>query len=67
MRDLVNSPLFLARKKLDDLLNIVLARRWQPLYSMVTFSRTPYSKCIADRAWQDKVGGGRAGEWLGKG
>lgn len=55
MRDLVNSPLFLARKKLDDFLNIVLGRRWQPLYSMVTFSRTPYSACIANKGWQDKV------------
>ncbi|KAG0727088.1 Kynurenine 3-monooxygenase [Chionoecetes opilio] len=55
MRDLVNSPLFLLRKKLDDFLSVILPGRWQPLYSMVTFSRRPYSSCIADKAWQDKV------------
>ncbi|XP_063884132.1 kynurenine 3-monooxygenase-like [Scylla paramamosain] len=55
MRDLVNSPFFLLRKKLDDFLSIILPGRWQPLYTMVTFSRRPYSSCIANKTWQDKV------------
>jgi len=55
MRDLVNSWSFLLRKKFDDLLNVFFPRTWMPLYSMVTFSRTPYHQCIARKQWQDRV------------
>jgi kynurenine 3-monooxygenase len=53
MRDLVNSRTFLIRKKFDSLLNTLLPKHWIPLYSMVTFTRIPYKKCLKDRQWQD--------------
>ncbi len=53
MRDLVNSTTFLMRKNLDNFLNALFPRSWIPLYSMVTFTRIPYKKCINDRKWQD--------------
>ncbi|XP_069951362.1 kynurenine 3-monooxygenase-like [Cherax quadricarinatus] len=55
MRSLVNSKLFLLRKKLDDILSRLLPRTWVPLYTMVTFSRERYHVCIANRKWQDKI------------
>ncbi|KAA0201577.1 hypothetical protein HAZT_HAZT003885 [Hyalella azteca] len=55
MRDLVNSRLFLIRKKIDNALNVVFPRSWVPLYTMVTFSREPYHSCILKKRWQDKV------------
>lgn len=55
MRHLVNSPLFLLRKKVDALLNWLLPSKWVPLYGMVTFSRTPYSRVVELRQRQDRV------------
>uniref|UniRef100_A0A1I8IE61 Peptidase S1 domain-containing protein n=1 Tax=Macrostomum lignano TaxID=282301 RepID=A0A1I8IE61_9PLAT len=55
MRQSVNSVTFLLRKKLDNALNWLLPNHWVPLYTMVTFSRTPYSRAITDRRWQDRV------------
>ncbi|XP_064489537.1 kynurenine 3-monooxygenase-like [Ornithodoros turicata] len=55
MRDLVNSPMFLLRKKFDIVLNKLMPNFWIPLYTSVTFSRLRYHKCIENRAWQDKV------------
>ncbi|XP_064091379.1 kynurenine 3-monooxygenase-like [Macrobrachium nipponense] len=57
MRDLVNSRLFLLRKKWDDLLSRLLPGTWVPLYTMVTFSRERYHSCIAKKKWQDDVVG----------
>ncbi|KAF2361735.1 Kynurenine 3-monooxygenase [Trinorchestia longiramus] len=55
MRDLVNSRLFLLRKTVDNLLYSIFPRSWVPLYTMVTFSREPYSSCVHKKQWQDKV------------
>lgn len=55
MRDLVNSRLFLVRKKFDNYVNTLLPNYWIPLYSMVTFSRIPYSKCVQNRRRQDQI------------
>jgi kynurenine 3-monooxygenase len=55
MRDLVARPSFWIRKKLDQLLNLVLGSRWIPLYSTVTFSRMRYHKCVENKEWQDRV------------
>nr|KAG5698095.1 hypothetical protein BaRGS_031785 [Batillaria attramentaria] len=55
MRASVNSPLFLLRKKLDNLLYTLFPRTWVPLYTTVSFTRTRYHQCIANREWQDKV------------
>ncbi|KAG7153483.1 SUMO-activating enzyme subunit 2-like [Homarus americanus] len=55
MRDLVNSKLFLLRKKWDDLLSSLFPRTWTPLYTMVTFTRVRYHLCIANKEWQDRI------------
>ncbi|XP_067941559.1 kynurenine 3-monooxygenase-like isoform X2 [Watersipora subatra] len=55
MRSMVNSKLFLLRRKIDRFLHWLMPRTWIPLYSTVTFSRLPYSQCISNKAWQDKV------------
>ncbi|KAL8585210.1 hypothetical protein ACOMHN_013225 [Nucella lapillus] len=55
MRDSVNSPAFLLRKKVDNFLNALFPSFWIPLYTTVSFSRMRYHQCIANRAWQDKV------------
>lgn len=55
MRDLVNRPSFLLRKKLDNVLYAVLPDVWVPLYNSVTFSDMRYSECVRNRVWQDQV------------
>lgn len=55
MRDSVNRPMFLLRKKFDTLLNRLFPRWWVPLYTSVTFSRMRYHECISNKAWQDGV------------
>ena len=55
MRHLVNSIPFLIRKKLDGYLHLLFPLSWIPLYSMVTFSRIPYSEIIEKRNKQDRI------------
>lgn len=55
MRHLVNSRAFLMRKWLDSKLNRLFPSYWVPLYSMVTFSRTPYAECTQRRKRQDRI------------
>ncbi|KXJ77718.1 kynurenine 3-monooxygenase [Aedes albopictus] len=55
MRDLVTKRSYLFRKKLDELLYWLLPNTWVPLYNSVSFSHMRYSKCIANRKWQDKI------------
>ncbi|KPM09688.1 kynurenine 3-monooxygenase-like protein [Sarcoptes scabiei] len=55
MRALVNRKTFLLRKSFDNLMHRMFPNFWTPLYSMVTFSRTPYHKCIQDKKWQDEI------------
>ncbi len=55
MRDHVASPLFLARKKLEKLLQAVLPGLFIPLYSMVSFSNTPYADAVDRARRQDRV------------
>lgn len=55
MRDLVNRPSFLLRKKLDNVLYALLPDVWVPLYNSVTFSDMRYSECVRNKAWQDQV------------
>ena len=55
MRDLVNRPTFLLRKKLDNVLFSVFPEVWVPLYNSVTFSDMRYSECVRNRVWQDQV------------
>lgn len=55
MRHLVNTRAFIVRKKIDGILYRMMPRQWVPLYNMVTFTRTPYSRCIAEKERQDTV------------
>ncbi|XP_067680999.1 kynurenine 3-monooxygenase-like isoform X1 [Haliotis asinina] len=55
MRKSVNSPLFLLRKRIDNLLYTLFPKSWIPLYTMVSFTRTRYHECINKRKWQDQV------------
>ncbi|CAD6200189.1 unnamed protein product [Caenorhabditis auriculariae] len=55
LRDLVNHTSYKLRKKFDMWLNRIMPETWIPLYSMVTFSRIPYSKVVENRRWQDKI------------
>ncbi|XP_075676183.1 kynurenine 3-monooxygenase cn isoform X2 [Dermatophagoides pteronyssinus] len=55
MRDLVNKRSFIIRKTFDNLMHRLFPTIWTPLYSMVTFSRTPYHRCIQDKRWQDEM------------
>lgn len=55
MRHLVNQKSFYWRRMIDIVLNRVLGKVWTPLYTCVTFSAIPYSKCIENKKWQDKV------------
>lgn len=55
MRDLVNRKSFILRKHLDTFLYRLFPNAWIPLYNSVHFSRMPFQKCTANRAWQEKV------------
>ncbi len=55
MRDLVTHPDFVLRKKIEAYLNEHYPEKWKPLYSMVTFSDTPYSVAMSEGRRQDKV------------
>ncbi|KAI6189760.1 Kynurenine 3-monooxygenase [Aphelenchoides bicaudatus] len=55
LKDLVNKIPYKLRKKLDLFLNRLFPKSWIPLYSMVTFTRTPYRDIVAERKHQDKV------------
>lgn len=46
MRDKVSDARFLEQKKLEKRLNEEFPEEWIPLYSLVTFSDTPYSECL---------------------
>jgi kynurenine 3-monooxygenase len=55
MRDKTASRVFRARKKLDHALEAMLPSVYQPLYGMVTFSRTPYAEAQRRAKAQDRV------------
>lgn len=53
MRDKVTSRMFLVRKRIEKLLHRTFPRWFVPLYSMVTFSLTPYAEAVQrdQRQW----------------
>ena len=53
MRDHVASRLFLARKKMEKMLARLFPRWYVPLYTMVSFSRTPYAEAVRRARAQD--------------
>jgi kynurenine 3-monooxygenase len=55
MRDHVASPIFLLGKKLSNLLQVVLPGWYRPLYSMVSFSNTPYTEAVEIARRQQKT------------
>jgi kynurenine 3-monooxygenase len=46
MRDKVSDPTFLIQKKIEARFTELHPGKWMPLYSMVTFSHTPYSEAL---------------------
>jgi kynurenine 3-monooxygenase len=55
MRDKTASRVFRAKKKLDHLLEGLLAGTYLPLYAMVTFTRMPYAKAARRAHLQDRI------------
>ena len=55
MRDLVGDPMFLLRKKIEKKIFDKHPDKWVPLYSMVTFSHTPYSEALDLGKKQEKI------------
>ncbi len=55
MRDSVADPKFMLRKKIEAKLHELYPKDWVPLYSMVTFSHTPYSEAYAQGKLQEAI------------
>ncbi|MBL0052713.1 MAG: FAD-dependent monooxygenase [Bacteroidetes bacterium] len=55
MRDLVGSAKFLLRKKIEGAFYTKYPEKWQPLYTMVTFSHLPYHEALAMGKFQDTI------------
>jgi kynurenine 3-monooxygenase len=55
MRDKTASKAFRAKKKLDHALEAALPGIYLPLYTMVTFTRTPYAKAAKRAQIQDSL------------
>jgi kynurenine 3-monooxygenase len=55
MRDKTASRLFRTKKKLDHLLEAMLPGTYLPLYTMVTFTRIPYSVAAQRARIQDRI------------
>jgi kynurenine 3-monooxygenase len=56
MRDLVNDPDFILRKKIESKLHELFPEKWIPLYSMVTFHENiPYSVAYETGQKQKKI------------
>ena len=55
MRDKTASRAFRAKKKLDHFLEAALPGIYLPLYTMVTFTRTPYAEAARRAQLQDRI------------
>ncbi|CAP39652.1 Protein CBG23368 [Caenorhabditis briggsae] len=55
LKDLVNKNSYKLRKKFDGFMNAIFPKSWIPLYSMVTFTRIPYSEVVDRRRKQDRI------------
>ena len=55
MRDKTASRTFRAKKKLDHFLEAALSGIYLPLYTMVTFTRMPYSEAARRARLQDRI------------
>ncbi len=55
MRDKVADPRFLLRKKIDARLHHLYPEQWIPLYTLISFTTTPYSEALATGKRQDAI------------
>lgn len=55
MRDSVGDPKFLLQKKIEARFNEKYPQKWVPLYSMVTFSHTPYHDALKNGEHQEEI------------
>ncbi|MBD78907.1 MAG: kynurenine 3-monooxygenase [Crocinitomicaceae bacterium] len=55
MRDLVGDEMFLLRKKIENRIYDKYPDKWVPLYSMVTFTHTPYADALDIGKKQRKI------------
>ena len=55
MRDLVADTHFLRKQEISRKIHTLYPDHWQPLYTMVTFSRLPYSEAKARGDQQDQI------------
>ncbi|MEX1190140.1 MAG: NAD(P)/FAD-dependent oxidoreductase [Bacteroidia bacterium] len=55
MRDLVGDPKFLLQKKIEARFSQKYPQKWVPLYSMVTFSHTPYNDALLNGEHQESI------------
>jgi kynurenine 3-monooxygenase len=55
MRDRVSSPVFRLRKKVQVLLHKLFPRWYLPLYTLVTFTTTPYAQALRRARRQDTI------------
>lgn len=55
MRSLTAKRWFVYKKRVEGILHAVAPQYWRPIYSMVTFSRTPYDEAMEIARRQDRV------------
>ena len=55
LREYLHSPLYVCRKRIDDVLNFIMPNKWIPKYKMTVFTNTPYRQIIAYRKKQDRI------------
>jgi kynurenine 3-monooxygenase len=55
MRDLVGSRSFLLKKRWENLLHKLFPRWYMPLYTLVSFTRTPYGEALERARRQDRM------------
>jgi len=65
MRDRTGSRLFLLRKKWEKLLGKLFPRWYIPLYTLVTFTRTPYAQAVVRARRQNRIVASIVGVVLG--
>jgi len=55
LKQKVQSPWFVARKRLDVALNRMLPKTWLPLYTMIAHTTMPYGEALARSRRQEKL------------
>ena len=55
LRQKVQSPWFVARKRLDLALNRIWPRSWLPLYTMIAHTTMPYADALAQARRQERI------------